>query len=92
MQNLKCLQFAVERRSYRVERMAEKEGNLIAQAQIEVLASMSKGNSPYSYLEEWVLWYLRSSNHISANTNIFKDVYFLCRDAVVPDTNAHDIF
>ena len=72
--------------------MGEKEGSLIVQTQIEVLASTSKGNAPYPYPEEWVLWYPRSSNHRSASTNIFKDVYFLCRDTIMPDKNAHDIF
>ena len=72
--------------------MAKQEGSLIMQAQIEVLASTSKENAPYSYPKEWVLWYPGSSNHKNASANIFKDVYFLCRDVVVLDTNACGMF
>ena len=31
-------------------------------------------------------------NHKNANAGIFKDVYFLCKDVVVPNTNAYELF
>ena len=71
-----------------MRKMAKQEGSLIEKAQIEVLAIVSKGSAPFLYLEEWVLWYPGSSNHKNANVNIFKDVYFLCRDVVIPEKNA----
>ena len=54
--------------------MAEREGSLIEKAQIEVPATASKIGAPYPYPEEWVLWYPGSSNHKSANADIFRDV------------------
>ena len=72
--------------------MAEQEGALIEKAQIEVPTTISKGGTLFPYPEEWVLWHLGSSNHKNANANIFKDVYFLCRDAVILDTNTYELF
>ena len=65
---------------------------MIEKVQIEVPTTVSKGGAPYPYPKEWVLWYPRSSNHNNANVDIFRDVYFLCRDEVVPDTNAYKLF
>ena len=72
--------------------MVRQEGSLIEKVQIEVPANVSKGGPPFPYPKEWVLWYLGSSNHKSANTDIFKDVYFLCRDLVVPNMSAYELF
>ena len=57
-----------------------------------MLDSTSKGSAPYPYPEEWVHWYPGSSNHKNANADIFKDVYYLCKDAMVPNTNANKLF
>ena len=72
--------------------MTDQEGTLIAKAQIEVSARNNKGKKSYPYPEEWVLWYLGLSNHKNTNANIFKDVYFLCRDVVVPNMNSYELF
>ena len=72
--------------------MAEREGILMEKVQIEVPTTASRVGAPYPYPEEWVFWYPRSSNHKSANANIFRDVYFLCRDPIVLDTNAYELF
>ena len=77
---------------YIVKKMEKQEGSLIVQAQIEASTTTSKGNVPYPYLEEWVLWYPRSSNYRNASVDIFKDVYFLFRDVVVPNSNAYEMF
>ena len=72
--------------------MVGQEGSMIVKAQIEVLAIVSKGGAPYPYPEEWVLWYPGSSNHKNTNADIFKDIYFLCKNALVLDTNAYELF
>ena len=72
--------------------MTEREGSLIERAQIEVPTTTSRVGAPYPYPKEWVLCYPRSSNQKSANADIFKDVYFLCRDPIVPDTNMYELF
>ena len=51
--------------------MVEREGSLIEKAQIEVPTTTSRVGAQYPYLEEWVLWYPGSSNHKSANADIF---------------------
>ena len=41
----------VVERIFRVEKMVEQEGSMIVKAQIEVLATVSKGGAPYPYPE-----------------------------------------
>ena len=72
--------------------MVEQEGSLNEKVQIEIPTTISKGGTPFPYPKEWVLWYLGSSNHKNANADIFRDVYVLCRDVVVLDTNAYELF
>ena len=72
--------------------MAQQEGEMIAQAQIEEASSSSiKGKSPYPYTREWMILYLGSSNAPSTNTHIFRDPQNFCRDAIVPNKNEYEL-
>ena len=39
---------------------------------------------PNKYTEKWIKLLPGSSNAVYANNHIFKDPYFLCRDAICP--------
>ena len=56
---------------------ANKKGKTKAEKKTRV-------QKPNKYIEERIKLLLRSSNVVFANDHIFKDPYFLCRDAICP--------
>ena len=47
---------------------------------------------PNKYTEEWIKILFESSNAVSTNDHVFKDPYFLCRDAICPKTDGSNLF
>ena len=52
----------------------------------------TSGRKPNKYVEEWIKLLPRSSNVVSMNDHIFKDPYFLCKDAICPKTDGSTLF
>ena len=44
----------------------------------------TKVRKPNKYVKEWIKLLPGSSNAFSTNDHIFKDPYFLCKDAICP--------
>ena len=70
--------------------MAQREGQLIAQAVIKALATPPK--SPNTFVEEWIHILPGSTNTQNANDLMFKDLYTMYRDAIVPDRYRYELF
>ena len=65
------------------------KGNKKVKAKVEKKTRVQK---PNKYIEERIKLLLRSSNVVSTNDHVFKDPYFLCRDAICPQTKGSSLF
>ena len=70
--------------------MTQKEGEFIAQTQIEESTSQTK--IPSSFVEEWMHILPSSNNAQSTNDQAFRYQFVFCRDAEVLDRNGYELF
>ena len=78
----------------------EEEGEYVVEVTIE--GKKKKGTTkaekktrvkkPNKHAEKWLKILLGSSNAVSANTHVFKDNYFLCRDVMCPNIDGFNFF
>ena len=81
----------------REEEMQEEEDvvEVIAKGKKKGKAKAEKKTrvrKPNKYVEEWIKLLPRSSNAVSMNDHIYRDPYFLYRDAICPQTNGFSSF